>query len=95
MPNLRISRFTAFCGLSETLIGTSLQDDASAEMWVLIDGKPREKVYVGFSNISHAFLDVSIADTDRFLTLVSSSDWNAGDWTLYGDPVLELEFCDQ
>jgi hypothetical protein len=95
LPSTRILRFTSTCGLSETLYSTTLEKDASADLWVLVDGQPREQVQVDFEDKSSAFVTVSIHDTDRFLTLVSSSDWNAGDWTLYGDPVLELELTDQ
>jgi len=94
IPNSRIRRFTSFCGLSETLNGLPLMDDASADMWVLVDGQRREKIHVDFSNKSNDFITVLINDNDRFLTLISCSDWNAGDWTLFGDPVLDLELKD-
>ncbi len=94
IPDSRISQFTSSWGLSETLINTSLQDEASVDMWVLVDGQPRERIQVDFSNKSFGFVTVNINDNDRFLTLISCSDWNAGDWALYGDPVLELELND-
>lgn len=91
IPGVKIRNFTSFCGLSETLNSTALQKEASADMWVLVDGQPREKIHVDFLEKDHAFVTVNIDDKDRFLTLVSCSDWNAGDWTFYGDPALELE----
>ena len=94
IPNSRITNFTSSCGLSETLKETALQNEASAELWVLIDGQPRQSVHVDFEGKSNAFLTVNIDDNDRFLTLVSCSDWNSADWTLYGDPVLELKLND-
>lgn len=95
IPSARICRFTSSCGLSDTLDRSSLRSDASAEMWVLIDGQPREKIQVDYKDESSSFVTVNIDDNDRFLTLVSCSDWNAGDWTIYGDPALELERIDQ
>jgi len=94
VPNTRIRRFTSTCGLSETLHGTRLQKDAAAEMWVLVDGQPREKVHVDFQEKNFAFVSVDIDEGARFLTLISCSDWNAGDWTIYGNPIIELESND-
>ena len=90
IPKLQINRFTSICGLSETLNRSNLQKDASADLWILVDGRPQEKIYVDFAGRSHASISINIAEEDRFLTLISCSDWNAGDWTIYGDPVLEL-----
>jgi len=90
IPGVRIRRFTALCGMSDTVI----QQNVKADMWVLIDGQKRRQEHLIYNQTSHyTNIEVDIDDHDRFLTLVSTDggDSNGGDWTFFGDPALELE----
>ena len=91
ISGVKINKFTAFYGLSETLEGASIQKDAAADMFVLIDGMLKMTTHVDFDSMSNAYIEIDIDANDRFLTLVSCSDWNDADWTIFGDPALELE----
>ena len=63
-----------------------------ADLWVLVDGKMRFKRRQ--VNSSHGAIPVAIAirSTDRFLTLAATDGGNgiSDDWTMFGDPRLEL-----
>ena len=91
MPDAGISRFTALCGISETLEGSALKSDAAADMFVLIDGKLSVSEHIKFETRNNIRIAVDINNNNRFLTLVSCSEWNDADWSIFGDPVLEIE----
>jgi hypothetical protein len=80
----RIVAFRAVAGLSG--------EGQIADLWVLVDGKPRfvRRQVTGFSGAMH--VSVPIRSSDRFLTL-ASTDGNMDiykDTTMFGDPRLEL-----
>ena len=94
-------RFTALCGISETyndylatLDKKFYARDPKASFYVLIDGEPRfEKLDMTPSDAAGQ-INLSIEPQDRFLTLVATQGTdgtNNGDWTLFAEPVLELE----
>ncbi len=88
VPGTVIRAFTALCGLSET----TSKADASAVLWVLVDGQVREKIAVNTLQNQHD-ISVALSDSERFLTLIATDDGNgiAGDWTFFGNPALWLE----
>lgn len=92
-PGRPIRCFTSLCGLSDTLTGTSLWDEANAVLWILIDGQTRQMIPLDMSDQKDAYVNVNINENDRFLTLVATDGGNTknGDWTVFGDPVLVLD----
>ena len=87
-----VSRFTALCGLSDTILDTDFADTVETDMWVLIDGKVVKKYVISISSRS-VYVDIPITDENRYLTLISTDGENSinGDWTFWGDPALILE----
>ncbi len=92
-PRTQIQRFTSLCGLSDTLADTPIWNGAMATLWVLVDGQEREMIQISSSAKQQAYINIDITENDRFLTLVATDgqNKNGGDWTLFGDPALELE----
>lgn len=95
IPGARIRSFTSTCGLSDTLLNTS-HTDAKADLWVLVDGQKRQTLHLAGDAQQHAAIAVNLYENDRFLTLIATDgqNTNGGDWTLFGDPALELERMD-
>jgi len=89
-PSFRIAKFVAKTGNAESSSATL--GDAGADVWVFVDGKVQfRRRQINYMNGAFA-VDLPIAKTDRFLTLVSS-DGNHSigwDWIVFGDPRLEL-----
>lgn len=88
VPGTTIRAFTSLCGLSET----TSKEDASAVLWVLVNGQVREKIPVNTLQNQHD-VSVALSDSDRFLTLIATDGGNGigGDWTFFGAPALWLE----
>ena len=91
-PGSTITRFTSFCGLSETLKDTGLWDESKSVLWVLLDGQVHSKVEIYSKAVTFADIDIEIDDSNHFLTLISTDgdNFNGGDWTLFGNPALSL-----
>ncbi len=90
-PGCRPMRFRATVGNVEPVSEKGLAA-GSADAWVLVDGQVRYRRRE-INGCSGAFpINYLISPTDRFLTLVASDGGNdmAGDWILFGDPVLEM-----
>ncbi len=87
-PGTRILRFSSQAGILDPATGAN--NDIS--FMVLVDGETRyiQKEY--FKESSPLSIQVNLSDGDRFLTLICTecSD-NAGDWSIFAEPVLELE----
>jgi len=87
-PGTRILRFTSQAGILDPASGTA--NDIS--FMVLVDGETRfiQKEY--FKKSNPLPIQVNLSEGDRFLTLICTecSD-NAGDWSIFAEPVLELE----
>ena len=95
MPGVDISRFTAKCGLSETLHGEFDENsakDIKSDFWVLIDGEKRFEAKAVNSISGPRDIQLEIKPEDRFLTLiVTDSDMSIGhDWCVFGGPKLIL-----
>jgi hypothetical protein len=86
VPFLKITRFSAFCGISKTT------GEVFSDFYVLVDGQPRQvKRKMSVNDPPYAF-SFPLESNDRFLTLVcTEGGGNYGDWSLFVDPVLELE----
>ena len=93
IPGVQIRNFTSSCGLSDTLINTTQWGNVAADLWVLVDGQKRQAIHLTFAAQRTACVHVNINENDRFLTLIATDgeNGNGGDWTLFGDPALELE----
>ena len=91
----RITRFLAVGGngwWSDNLN----REKISADLWVFVDGQPRfrrERISAADGPFRIA---VPIDDQQRFLTLVTTDGGNgiSYDWTMFGDPRLEVIFDD-
>ncbi len=95
-PGCRIVRFRAMAGNTEPTLEyknyVSEGIDVFADIFVFVDGKNRfERRRI---NSSHGGMPINIAlaDSDRFLTLVAADggDGIGYDWVMFGDPRLEL-----
>ncbi|HPC97193.1 MAG TPA: FecR domain-containing protein [Sedimentisphaerales bacterium] len=95
-PGLRIERFCSAYGVSES----ATNRPCNADFWVLVDGRVRfSRTGVKVKGIAGQ-IDVELADTDRFLTLITTdggdADFPAGlratdsDWCVFVEPNLEL-----
>jgi hypothetical protein len=86
-PGARILRFRAAVANTET---AELND--RADIWVLVDGKPRfqRREINGRSGV--LWVSVPIGIKERFLTLATTDggDGISHDWIIFGDPRLEL-----
>jgi hypothetical protein len=95
MPEARIGRFHARCGVSENVIRFAERDaDPNAievTFWVLVDGQPRFSEALGVVPAQSERIDVPIVPRDRFLTLATT---NPGEyrycWAMFAEPALEL-----
>lgn len=92
---LRIERFRSAYGVSES--ATSRR--CNADFWVLVDGRVRfAQTGVKVKGIAGQ-IDVPLAETDRFLTLITTDGGDAdvvglrgtdSDWCVFAEPHLEL-----
>jgi hypothetical protein len=90
-PGFKQLRFRATAGNVEPVSATGAAA-GYADLWVLVDGQVRFRRR-GINGCSGAFpILFSIAESDRFLTLAATDGGNtmAGDWILFGSPVLEM-----
>lgn len=87
-------RFRATAGNTEVASKNNLYVPfiLRADLWVLVDGRVRFRRRDFNSCMGDFPIDVSIAQQDRFLTLVATDGGNdiGFDWILFGDPRLEL-----
>jgi hypothetical protein len=95
-PGWRIVKFQAVAGNTEPITARKDPQEpyVSADVWVFVDGNVRvEKTNINSTNAPVA-IDIPLADTDRFLTLVSTDAGNGTyhDWIMFGDPRLELRW---
>ena len=92
IPGATISRFTALCGVSETVLEFSNEDYMRACFLVLVDGKVRFKQSGVTPRAGGIPIRVELNDEDRFLTLVTTYSTMGGrNASLFGDPALEIE----
>ena len=92
-PNYKLLRFRATAGNTEA--APEQGPPAWADLWVLVDGQERFKRRE-INHYSGALpVVIPIHPNDRFLTLVATDggDGDRWDWTMFGDPRLELR-CD-
>ena len=90
-PGCKLLRFLATAGNVEP-VSEKGEPAGYADLWVLVDGQVRFRRRE-INGCSGAFKIVfPIAESDRFLTLAATDGGNtmAGDWILFGDPVLEM-----
>jgi hypothetical protein len=98
MPGFDITRFTALCGISETVLkdpgfGADPEIFPLTDIWVLVDCQVRfgsEKMKV---KSQPQTIDFEIARQDRFLTLIitDGGDSNGFDWGIFAEPFLHVE----
>ena len=86
----RLLRFRAVAG--NTGLASSPGEYVYADIWVFVDGKPQFHRREVNRNNGAMPVDIAIGPHDRFLTLVATDGGNgrAWDWTMFGDPRLEL-----
>ena len=89
-PGCGVVRFHAVGGNAEP--GLNNAGPASADLWVLVDGQTRHRRREINSWSGMCPIALSIAPTERFLTLAATDGGNGSfrDWIVFGDPVLEL-----
>jgi hypothetical protein len=95
MPEARIKRFHALCGVAENVVPFARRDaDPNAigvTFWVLVDGRPWFSRTLGVVPAQSEQIDVPISPGDRFLTLATT---NPGEyrycWAMFAEPALEL-----
>lgn len=98
LSGVRIKRFSALCGISETAGTAVLRESGSAalqkaDFWVLVDGQvrfDRRGMQVQTGGVP---IDIELNEDDRFLTLVvtDGGDNHGYDWGVFAEPALELE----
>ncbi|MBN1393693.1 MAG: NPCBM/NEW2 domain-containing protein, partial [Pirellulales bacterium] len=84
-------RFQAAAGLASSDIMPPLADGL-VDLWIFVDGRLALK-RIGLSRKDGPInLNVDLAPTDRFLTLVATDggDGISSDWLILGDPVIKL-----
>ncbi len=95
MPEARIGRFRARCGVSENVVPFAERDadpnTIEVTFWVLVDGQPRFSRTLGVVPAESERIDVPLDPRDRFLTLATT---NPGEyrycWAMWAEPALEL-----
>ncbi len=98
VPEVVISRFQALAGLSDTVADYS-PDGAwesrkiSVHFWILVDGQVRFSSELAAASSGPKRIDVPLADTDRFLSLLTTTadPRSVLCWSLFADPALELQ----
>ncbi len=94
MPGVRIDRFVALCGVSETVVpfcrGRN-PADIKVDFWVLVDGRVRFHANLAAAPPHAEQIDVRLGPNDSFLTLATThpGDYQYG-WALFAEPALEL-----
>ncbi len=92
-PSCKLLRFRAVAGTSSEVMYSPDGTRVAADLWVLVDGQVRfeRREINGYSGAFSVL--ISIGDNDRFLTLATTDGGNNGmhgDWTMFGDPRLDL-----
>jgi hypothetical protein len=89
-PDFRLVRFCATAGNTETAAASGKA--AVADLWVLVDGQVRFERWRINSSSGAMRVNIRIGDKERFLTLAATDggDGDYYDWTMFGDPRLEL-----
>ena len=94
-------RLTALCGISQTyndyiniMDKTFYKENPKASFYVLVDGKVKFEKIDATPSDPAGRIEISIDPQERFLTLAAtqgSDGTNNGDWTLFAEPVLQIE----
>ena len=89
---MQLVRFTAVAGNAEMRSVNSLAARASADFWVFLDGKLRFSRTDVNSLDGELSMDIALVPASRFLTLAATDAGNGVefDWTIFGDPHLEI-----
>jgi ferric-dicitrate binding protein FerR (iron transport regulator) len=95
MPGVKIEAFQSICGLSSTIQNYEQARQAASALavtfWVLVDGNIRVSEQLQAVPLTAKWIDVSLGDEDRFLTLaVTSARESSYAWSLFGEPALTL-----
>ena len=92
MPFIKITGFSSAYGIPVT---REDQGDVHADFYVLVDGVARMVEKNVYNQDEPKQVSIPLAETDRFLTLACTEGaLNFGDWSLFVNPVLELELAD-
>ena len=83
-PDWRPTRFRATAGITS--------DASVADFWVLVDGHIRFRRWQTNSTYGAIPISIALSENERFLTLAATDGGNgiSADWTIFGDPQLEL-----
>lgn len=89
-PGLQISRFGAYCGITETS-----DNYTKAEFWVLVDGQAVFRKFYTKTKTKKPVpvnIDVVLDSNARFLTLATTDNKKGAhsNWCLFAEPALEL-----
>jgi hypothetical protein len=89
-PDCRLMSFRATAGNTE--MAPEQGPPAWADLWVLVDGQERFKRREVNRYTGPLPVAIALRPNDRFLTLVATDGGNGErwDWTMFGDPRLEL-----
>jgi hypothetical protein len=95
MPDIRIERFAALCGVSQTAVLYAQRDwdpnKISVDFWVLVDGHVRFSRTLKAVPAQSQQVGIPVGQRERFLTLATTSP---GDyrycWGMFAEPRLEL-----
>ena len=89
---VRPGRFRALAALAEAEPQWGNKDLGPADIWVFVDGRLKLKRMQLRPKDGVVRVDVELSPDDHFLTLVSTDGGNgrAGDWVVFGDPVLDM-----
>ena len=95
LPETRIRRFHARCGVSENVVRFAQRDadpnTIAVTFWVLLDGQPRFSRTLGVVPPQSEPIDVPIDPGNRFLTLATTTPGEYRYcWALFAEPALEL-----
>ena len=96
LPNTKIVRFNAICGISEAVLQyiSAFPDNAKIKVTfcVLVDGQVR---FIGKDMTPYsggAPISIELSENDRFLTLITAASTLGGHNTyFFAEPELELE----
>ena len=95
MSNTDVTRFTALCGTSDTIID-ALEDPEGlkvkfVQFWVLVDGHIRFTKNISTISPEQAPIDIPLGKEDQYLTLLTTCIGDNGmAWAMFAMPSLEL-----
>ncbi|NLF09296.1 MAG: hypothetical protein GX594_15155 [Pirellulaceae bacterium] len=71
--------------------------DGKIDLWVIVDGEARFNRLGMMRKDGAIEIDVKLKTTDRFLTLAvtDGGDGQAGDWVIFGDPVIQTKHIEE